>query len=284
MGPELGEAWAGLVARLAVTRTVRDTAALLDAVAGPGVGDPYRAAPPARPYLDEFGTDPGSLRIGWVAVPPDGNVETDPQVAAATEATASLLEELGHRVEQAHPAALGEATGTDHFLVAFGAWTARELDRLGELVGAEPTADGFEAGTWAVAESGRAVTAQQYLAAIDGLHALTRRMVAWWDVDGFDLLLTPTVPELAPTLGQYGSTPESPFDGLFRATTTVAFCAPFNITGQPAISLPLHQSTEGLPIGMQFVAAPEREDVLIRLAAQLEEAAPWADRHPPLWG
>lgn len=284
MAPEAGEAWAGLVARLAVTRTVRDTAALLDAVTGPGVGDPYRAAPPARPYRDEVGADPGSLRIGWVAVPPDGTVEADPQVVSATEATAELLEGLGHRVEQAHPATLGDPNATSHFLVAFGAWVARELDRLGELVGTAPTAEGFEAGTWAVAETGRSVTAQQYLAALDGLHAMTRTMVSWWEVDGYDLLLTPTVPELPPVLGQFASTVESPFDGLFRATTTVAFCAPFNITGQPAISLPLHQSTEGLPIGMQFVAAPEREDVLVRLAAQLEQAAPWADRHPPCWG
>ncbi|MGI8756270.1 MAG: amidase [Acidimicrobiales bacterium] len=283
MGPELGEAWAGLVARLAVTRTVRDTAALLDAVAGPGVGDPYRAAAPMRPYLDEMDAEPESLRIGWVATPPDGNVTTDPQVVAATEATAEMLAALGHRVEEAHPSVLAGPASTEHFLVAFGAWTARELDRMGEMVGAEPTAEGFEAGTWAVAESGRAITAPQYLAALDGLHAFTRAMVAWWEVDGYDLLLTPTVPELPPTLGQFGSTPESPFDGLFRATTTVAFCAPFNITGQPAISLPLHQSTEGLPIGMQFVAAPEREDLLIRLAAQLEEVSPWVDRHPPIW-
>ena len=283
LGPELGEAWGGMVARLAVTRSVRDTAALLDVVEGPGIGDPYWAPAPDRPYVDELTVAPGALRIGWVASPPDGSFESDPQVVAATAATAELLESLGHEVEEAPPAALEDADAiTGNFIIAYSAWVARELDHLGELVGAEPTEDGFEAGTWGLAESGRAITAQQYLAAVDGLHAASRAVVAWW-AGGFDLLLTPTVPELPPTLGQFGSTPESPFDGMFRSSVTVAFTAPFNITGQPAISLPLHESTEGLPIGMQLVAAPAREDLLIQVAAQLEAALPWADRRPGIW-
>ncbi len=282
-GPELGEAWAGLVSRLAVTRSVRDTAALLDAVAGPGVGDPYWAPPPTRAYASELGADPGRLRIGWVAQPPDGSFTTDPQVAAATEATASLLSSLGHQVEEAHPRALAEGAHLEHFLVAYSAWVARELDHLSELVGAPLTEDGFEPGTWAIAEGGRAVTAAQYLRALEGLHAATRQIVAWWEVDGFDLLLTPTIAELPPTLGQFAATADDPLAGVFRSTPLVTFTAPFNVTGQPAISLPLHQSAEGLPIGMQLVAAPTREDVLVRVAAQLEAARPWADRRPRVW-
>ncbi|HEX2575515.1 MAG TPA: amidase [Aquihabitans sp.] len=283
LGPDVGESWGGLVTRLAVTRSVRDTAMLLDAVAGPGVGDPYWAQPPSRPYTEEVGADPGSLRIGWVAEPPDGSFTTDPQVAAATEATATLLESLGHRVEPAHPAALADGAYADHFLIAYGSWVARELEHLGELVGEPVTPDGVEPGTWAIAELGRSITASQYLKAIEGLHAATRRIVAWWEVDGFDLLLTPTIPELPPTLGQFEATPEDPLAGVMRATPMVAFTAPFNITGQPGISVPLHQSAEGLPIGLQLVAAPAREDVLIRVAAQLEAARPWADRRPPVW-
>ena len=282
-GPELGEGWAGLVARLAVTRSVRDAATLLDAVAGPGVGDPYWAPPPARPYADEIGADPGSLRVGFTIQPPDGSHVTDPQVAAAVEATAVLLESLGHRVEPAFPPSLADPSGTGHFLVAFGAWVAAELDRLGNLVGEPVTADGVEAGTWALAEAGRAVTAAQYLLAVDGLHHTTREAVSWWANDGFDLLLTPTITELPPTLGQFASTADDPLNGLFRSTPLATFTAPFNITGQPAMSVPLHQSTEGLPIGLQFVAAPAHEDVLFRLAAQLEEALPWAGRRPPVW-
>jgi amidase len=283
LGPELGEAWAGLVTRLAVTRSVRDTAALLDAVAGPGVGDPYWAPPPARPYVDELTAEPVPLRIGWTNASFDGSIEVDPQVAAATEATANLLEQLGHQVTEASPAALAAGDTLEYFLPAYSAWVAAELDRLSELVGAPLTEDGFEAGTWAIAEAGRATSAQQYLAALDGLHRLTRATVAWWDTDGYDVLLTPTLPELPPTLGQFATTKEEPLTGLFRSAIPAHFTAPFNVTGQPGISLPLHQSEEGLPIGMQFVAAPAREDVLIRLAAQLEQAHPWADRRPLIW-
>jgi amidase len=283
MGPEVGESWAGLVARLAVTRTVRDAAGLLDAVAGPGVGDPYWAPPPTRPFVDELGADPGALRIGWTAQPFDGSFATDPQVAAATEATANLLEQLGHRVEQTTLDGLDVAAATTHFLTCYSAWVAADLDHLGELVGEPVTAEGVEAGTWATAEGGRAVTATEYLAALDGLHAVTRQAVAWWAVEGYDLLLTPTIPELPPTLGQFAPQPDNPLAGLFRSSITAAFAAPFNITGQPAVSLPLHLSEEGLPMGMQFVAAPAREDVLIRLAAQLEAAHPWADRRPGVW-
>jgi amidase len=282
VGPEAGEAWAGLVARLAVTRSVRDTAALLDAVAGPGVGDPYWAPPPARSYVDELTAAPTPLRIGWTNRSFDGSIELDPQVAAATEATANLLEQLGHQVVEAAPAALGGDT-LQHFLPAYSSWVARELDELSELTGVPLREDGFEPGTWAIAEAGWATTASQYLAAIEGLHRITREAVAWWQVDGFDLLLTPTIPELPPTLGQFGSTKEEPLNGLFRSAIPAHFTAPFNVSGQPAISVPLHQSEEGLPIGMQLVAAPAREDVLIRLAAQLEQAHPWADRRPVVW-
>lgn len=281
-GPELGEAWAGLVARLAVTRSVRDSAALLDAVSGPGVGDPYWAPRPERPYAEEVERDPGSLRIGFVVDLPDGSSATDPEIAAATRSTVDLLESLGHRVEESFPEALADPGSLGHFLVAFGAWTARELDRLGQMVGSPVTADDVEAGTWAVAEGGRAVTAADYLAALDGLHAMTRRVVSWW-AGGFDLLLTPTITELPPTLGQFGATPDNPLAGLFRSSPFASFNAPFNTTGQPAMSVPLHMSSAGLPIGMQFVAAPAREDVLFRLAGQLERAAPWADRRPPIW-
>lgn len=282
MGPELGEAWAGLVARLAVTTSVRDAAALLDAVAGPGVGDPYWAPAPARPYAEEVGAAVETLRVGWTAQPPDGTFATDPEVAAATEATAELLASLGHEVTEAHPESLRGSEHTGHFLVAYSAWVARELDRLAEMVGAPLTEDGFEPGTWAIAQAGRDIAASDYLAAVDGLHAMTRRTVSWWAEDGFDLLLTPTLGELPPTLGQFTATEDNPLAGVFRATPTVAFTAPFNITGQPAISLPLHQSQDGLPIGMQLVAAPAREDVLVRIAAQLEAAAPWAGRKAPV--
>lgn len=278
VGPDIGEAWAGLVSRLAVTRSVRDTAALLDAVAGPDVGAPYWASPPTRPFLDEVGADPGSLRIGWVAQPPDGSSTVDPAVAAATETVAQQLAELGHQVEQASPPALADPAVGGHFLTCFGVWTARELDHIGELLGTPVTEDGVEAGTWATAEMGRSVTGAQYVAGVEGLHAHSRDLIGWWERDGWDLLLTPTVAEPPPVLGQFATTPDNPMVGLLRAAPIVAFTAPFNISGQPAISLPLAVA-DGLPVGMQLVSAPAREDVLIRIAAQLEAAHPWAHPH-----
>ncbi|QYG91970.1 amidase [Iamia sp. SCSIO 61187] len=280
LGPDVGESWAGLVSRLAVTRSVRDTAALLDAVAGPDVGDPYWAPPPARPFRDEVGADPGSLRIGWTSQSPDEATTTDPEVAAATEAVARQLAELGHKVEEASPPALADPAASDHFLTCFGVWTARDLDQIGDLLGTPVTEDGVEPGTWAVAEMGRSITGAQYLAGVEGLHTHARRIVRWWDE--WDLLLTPTVPELPPTLGQFAATPDNPLVGLIRSASIVSLTAPFNITGQPAISLPLGRSADGLPIGQQLVAAPAREDVLLRVAAQLEEAHPWAERRPPV--
>ncbi len=273
VGPDTGEEWSGLVGRLAVTRSVRDTATLLDAVAGPDVGDPYWAPPPARPFADEVGADPGSLRIGWVTDVPDGSAETDPEIAAAVEATAQRLVELGHRVEQASPPALADPSMTGHFITCFGVWAAHDLDRIGQMIGEPVTADGVEAGTWAVAEMGRSVTGAQFLAGREGLHAHARSVIRWWE--DFDVLLTPTVPEVAPTLGQFGAEPDNPLAGLLRSTVTVAFTAVFNVTGQPAISLPLARSAAGLPIGIQLVGAPAREDVLLRLAGQLEAAHPW---------
>lgn len=282
LGPEAGEGWGGLVARLAVTRTVRDTATLLDLASTPGVGDPYWAPPPERPYLSEVGADPGALRIGWVSDPPDGSAVTDPEVAAATERTASLLESLGHEVAPASPAALADPSVAVSFITCFGAWVARDLDHIAEITGTPVTAAGVEAGTWAVAEMGREVSAAAYLGAVECLHAYTRDVVRWWAEDGYDLLLTPTMPELPPTLGQFHSSVEDPLAGLLRSTATVSLTAVFNITGQPAVSLPLEMSAGGLPVGIQLVGAPAREDVLIRVAAQLEQAAPWAGRRPPV--
>jgi amidase len=292
LGPELGEAWGGNVARNLLARSVRDVAAALDIITGYHPGDPYTAPTPACPYLDEVGVDPGSLRIGWTTQSGDANVVTHPECARAVQATADLLESLGHRVEEAAPAVWRDEAASNeyvaHFVTAYAVWTARELDHLGELSGVPVTPETVEPMTWAVAEMGRAATAVAYHAAMDAFHAMTRRMAEFWSVDGFDLLLTPTIPEPPLELGQFASSAENPLAPLFRASAVVPFVAPFNTTGQPAISLPLHQTpahgdfSAHLPIGVQLVGAYAREDVLLRVAAQLEGAAPWAARRPPV--
>jgi len=281
LGPEAGESWGGLVARLAVTRSVRDTAALLDAVQGAMPGDPYTAPPPRRPYVDELGADPGSLRIGLRVDAPAAVGDPHPDAVAAVESAAALLESLGHRVEVGSPAALDDPEFVAYFINAYNSWVARDLERLGQAVGTPVTEADVEAGTWALAEAGRQVSATDYLAAVEYMHDFTRRVAGWWD-GGFDLLLTPTIPEPPPVLGEFSGTPDNPLVGLFRSAEIVPFTAPFNTTGQPAVSLPLHWNADGLPIGVQLVSAYGREDLLVAVSAQLEAAAPWADRRPPV--
>jgi amidase len=275
---------------MVLTRSVRDCAAMLQAIQGPMPGDPYAAPLPACPYPEEVGVDPGPLRIGITTTAPDGSTDTDPRCVAVAESAGRLLEEMGHTVEPARPEPWDDpeaaAALVGHFLAAYGVWTAGEVEHLGRLAGRDVVPGDVEAGTWAIAESGRAVTGVAYLAAIEFFHGLTRRMARFWAEpheggDGYDLLLTPTLAEPPPLLGQFGATDDNPLQGVFRSASLVPFVTPFNISGQPALSLPLGWSDDGLPIGVQLVAAYGREDLLVRVAAQLELAAPWADRRPP---
>ena len=285
MGPDEVDPWAGLVARLAVTRTVRDTAAILEAVAGGGPGDTMMAPPRRRPWTEEVGADPGRLRIAVSTSAGDGGT-TAPEVVAAIEATAAVLAELGHHVE----AASGLPSDDPEFvvdmstqlLVAMPVWVARALDDFATRTGSAPTEESVEPITWALATMGRATDAATFAATLDRLGLISRRIASWWD-GPFDLLLTPTVPEVAPTLGQFDSTPENPAAGLARAAGIVPYTIPFNISGQPAISVPAPPTPEGLPVGAQLVAAWGREDLLIQVASQLEIAQPWVGLHPRVW-
>jgi len=278
LGPEAGEAWGGLVARLALTRSVRDCAAILQAVQGEMPGDPYTAPPPVTPYTAVIAAPGPRLRVGFTTRAPDPTVTTHADCAAAVSGAARLLEALGHRVEEARPAAWAseqfyQATLT-HFLTAYGVWAAAEIDRVAALLGRAVTAADFEPGTWLIAEPGRTARALDYFAATEFFHAATRELARFWSEDGFDLLLTPVLPEPPPPLGQFHD-PANPLAGLARSAQFVPFVSPFNISGQPAISLPLHMNAAGLPIGVQLVAAAHREDVLLQVAAELERAAPW---------
>jgi amidase len=288
LGPDDGEAWAGLVARHVVTHTVRDSAALLDVIAGAVPGDPYAAAPPARPFAEEVGLDPGVLRIGVSSArAPAGLVPVDPVCTAAADDTAALLESLGHTVEPASPAPLDDLALLVHFTTVLAASTAYDLRKLATVVGRELTADDVEPVTWAQSEAGRAITAAAYLEAVESLRAWSRRMAERWEPDdgsrGFDLLLTPTMARPPAPLG--GIRGDDADGAIFAATPYAAFTVPWNVTGQPAMSVPLAWSEVGsavLPIGVQLVAATGREDLLVRVAAQLEAARPWIERRPPV--
>src|SRR5919197_1503756 len=225
------------------------------------------------------GAPPGTLRVGVLTTAPDGATQTDPECAAAAEAAGRLLQSLGHEVEQTHPAALFDPELATAFLPCYGAWTAAELDWWASVLGRPLTADDVEVSTWAVAEMGRQVSATQYLGGLWALHRFSAAVQSWW-AEGWDLLLPPTIAEPPPVLGQFTSPPENPLQAVFRAAAMVAYTIPFNITGQPAVSLPLGWSAGGLPLGVQLVAAYGREDLLLRVAGQLEAAAPWGDRRP----
>ena len=288
MGPELGEAWGGLVVRHVLTRSVRDSAAVLDLLAGPMPGDPYTAPPPARPYARELGVDPGRLRIGLRTHAPSALAETDPECVAAGEDAARLLESLGHSVEIASPAALEETSLMSDFTALLSTGVVSEIEHLAELVGREIGPDDVEPLTWAQYEMGRNYSSGDYLRAITSAHAWTRRVIQWFTAEmdggqGFDLLLTPTMAEPPALLGDLVGTADDPWRALGRATPFAAYTAPFNVTGQPAISVPLYwEASRNLPIGVQLVANQYREDLLIQVASQLETARPWADRRPPV--
>ena len=289
LGPDVGESWAGLVQRHVVARTVRDSAAVLDAIAGPAPGDPYYAPAPARPFLDEVGADPGRLRIGVrTRAPETVGADTHPECVAATEAAARLLESLGHHVEEAAPAALDETELLDLFLIVLTTGVVWDVRQVEAMTGQRVTQDDVEPLTWFYFEQGLQHTAIQYLEALNAAHAWSRRLASWWAEEsgagaGFDLLLTPTMAEPPAEIGDVVSTKDDVWRGMTRATPFAAFTALFNVTGQPAMSVPLHWEAErGLPIGVQLVAPTAREDMLLRVAAQLEVAQPWSDRRPPV--
>jgi amidase len=279
VGPDIGEGWGGFVVRHAVTRTVRDSAAVLDVLAGPMPGDPYTAPAPARPFVDEVGRDPGHLRIGMRTTAPGELVPVNAECVAAVEGAARLLESLGHRVEPVAIPALdaGELVGS--FVSVMVASVVFEMNRLAEIAGRPLTEDDVEPLTWAQYQMGLATTAEQYVEAMAAAHRFTRDVVAWWQ-SGYDLLLTPTTADPAPLLGDLVSTPDDPMRPLTRALPFAVFTVPANVTGQPAMSVPLHWTAEDVPVGVQLVADQYREDVLFRVGAQLEAAQPWTTRRP----
>lgn len=281
-GPDIGEAWAGATIDGVVTRTVRDTATALDGISGREPGDPYSATPPARPYADEVGADPGALRIGLM--PGADHLVTHEDCVAAVQAAGTLLESLGHHVEIAMPAALAEAELSDSFVNVLFASTAADFAMWAQILGRPLTEDDVEPATWFFNQMGQSVSAQAYLHSVGAIHAWSRRLASWWHGDengqgGFDVLVTPTLASTPPKIGYL----MDPVHGNERLNELIAYTPPFNMSGQPAISLPLHQSADGLPVGVQFVGAYGAEDLLIRLASQLEAAAPWHDRVPQVW-
>jgi amidase len=268
LAPDFGEFWGPLTHQHVLTRTVRDSALLLDLTAGPAPGDPYSAPPPPRSWLAEVEAEPPRLRIGFRSMLPDGS-RPFRAVTEAVESAADLLGELGHSVGEQRLQALDSPSFSEGTTVVFGASIVRDIARWSDILGRDITSE-LEPSTAAVVRHGWGLTAREWLEAVEALQSWSREMARVWEQ--VDVLLLPVTAEPARVLGE---TP--PRDtGRF-----IAFTVPFNVTGEPAISLPLHRSPEGLPVGVQLVAPMGREDRLFQLAGQLERARPWAHLRPP---
>jgi Asp-tRNA(Asn)/Glu-tRNA(Gln) amidotransferase A subunit family amidase len=278
VGPALGEGWSGMSTGHAVSISVRDSAALLDATHGPAPGDPYCAPAPRRPFSDEVGADPGKMRIAFSAKPPV-DVPVHESCQAAVQDVARLCQELGHEVEEASPEF--DAKGLiDAFRIVVGSNLSHVISlRLRALK--RNSVDGLiERASLQWAEFGRRASATDYVRSVQAVHVVGRRFGAFFQK--YDVLLTPTVAAPPPPLRAINTMSEevSAFWGqLFRF---IPFTAQFNASGGPAMSLPLYWTTDGLPVGVQFGADFGNEALLLRLAAQLETARPWRDRRPPM--
>jgi len=269
----------GFVVEHVITRTVRDSAVMLDVTGRPEPGSPYAIPPKACPYAEEVLRAPGKLKIAWSSETANGR-PVHPEVQAALEATVALLEELGHELVPRRPGvdqrALWGAQG------AFsGANFAAGLRRMIEETGREPAGDDFEPLTWASWKGGQRAGGMDALANMQDLRVLARQALQLYET--FDVFLTPTLAAPPPPIGYLSPVLNAPRDIGRRNGEFFSFPGLANMTGQPSISLPLAWSSAGLPMGMMFTARYADEATLFRLAAQLEKEAPWKHRRPPIW-
>ena len=279
LAPNLGDALGGLAVEHVLSRTVRDSAAALDATAGPMPGDPYFPPPPARLYLQESSASPKRLRIAFSTQHPLGGT-IHPDCIEATKQAAKLCAELGHEVEEATPQLDYEMLG-QIFSTVYAAGVALSIEGARLVTNAEPTPDKFETFTWNMYQRGRQISASQYLIAQVLLQRASRQFAAFFE--SHDLFLTPTLGQPPLTVGAIDFM--SPSTTLLdeKITNFAMACPIYNITGQPAISMPLYWNRDGLPIGVMFGGRYGDEATLIQLAGQLEQAQPWIGRKPPVW-
>lgn len=272
LGPDFGDLMSGLVAEHVLTRSVRDSAAILDATAGPGIGDPYWAPPKERPFAQEIGAPAGGLRIGFTTGTEAG-VPIHNDCVRAVHDAAKLCSGLGHDVEECSPS-IDRDRMTEAFIVLWSVGITAVIKALGvEKSQVEPL-------TWALAEMGLRYDAADYLNAVQAIQRLSRDIAAFFTE--YDIFLTPTLAEPPVPLGTFDSPPEDPLRGFVRSGTFVPFTPICNATGQPAMSVPLFWNDENVPVGTHFIGRFGDEATLFRLAAQLEEARPWTGRRPPV--
>ncbi|MEQ1541534.1 MAG: amidase family protein [Novosphingobium sp.] len=274
LGPLVGDVMGGLVQEHVVCRSVRDAARMLDCTAGPGLGDPYAAPTPPASFAKALEDKGRRLRIAFTRTKLNGQ-PLHPECAAAAEAAARLCESLGHHVEEAAPPV--DQDGLTMPLMAL--WTAglaMQVDYICSLTGQAPSLDNLEGLTFGLYNAGKMVTGPQALGAIAALHTVGRAVAAWHQT--YDVWITPVLGAPPVANGVFDFTNANPLESMAPMIDYVPFTALQNGTGQPAISLPLHWSAEGLPVGVQFVAGVGEEALLLALAGELEAAQPWEPR------
>jgi amidase len=262
-----------------LTRTVADTAAILDVLAGYEPGDATWAPPPLEPFADAARREPGTLRIAATTLPPIPDAVVDPICAGAVSEAAELLRSLGHEVEEVTPPWQIEGL-SELFGAVFSIHIALSIAYSGMVAGREPTAEDMEPMSWAIFSMVKKLGAVEGMAATVQLQSHTRRLVSF--LEPYDALLTPALAERPLPLGTLDTAAPEPLSTFTRSGLFTPFTPVFNASGQPGISLPLYQGEDGLPLGVQIVGRPAGEGALLALAAQLEQARPWAQRRAPM--
>jgi len=285
MGPLFGDAGGGLAVEHAIARTVRDSAALLDATSGPDLGDPYYAPPKERSFLEEIGMEPGRLKIGFLNAIPEGwSLETQirDDCQSSVKDAAGLCESIGHTVEEIDPNELSQPDLFKIFGHIFSCFAGRVIAYWEEELDKKITEDQVEPMTWASYQAGLKRTGADYLGRVEEIQRFSRKIARWYHQGAYDLLLSPTLSIPPAKLGSFDPTPDDPMGGFKTTSAFVAFTYIQNITGQPAMSVPLFWNRDNVPIGVQFAGRFGDEAGLFRLAAQLERERPWADRKAPI--
>lgn len=276
MGPTQFESWNGCSHHHALTISVRDSAALLDASAGIELGSPYFSPPSARPFLKEVGADPGKLRIALAVATPAGT-PLDPECKKAALEAAKLCESLGHKIEEAH-LPFEDPWMRDAFLAVLRVSLARILDDAAKSLGRPVTEKDVEPVTWVTAQAGRAISSITYSRAIATMHQVGLAMAKFHE--RHDVILSPTLAKPPVPLGVLSLSPKSIAEYGREVTEFGPYTALYNVTGQPSMSVPLHWTADGLPVGVMFSGRFGDDAMLLRLAAQLEKTKPWAGTRP----
>jgi len=285
LGPLFGDLGGGIVSEHALTRTVRDSAALLDATSGADIGDPYYAPSKDRTFLEEVKRDAGNLKIGFLTSVPEGwseKTQMHPDCVNAVKDAARLCEDLGHIVEEVVPNQLSDPDIRQNYGCIWSSLIGHMIAYWERELGRKIGKDEVESVNWDDYQAGLKITGADYLITLEEIQCFSRKIARWHHNGGYDLLLTSTLRIPPSKYGTFESTIDEPMKLLDVASSFNPFTRIQNLTGQPAMSVPLFWNEDNVPIGVQFAGRFGDEATLFRLAAQLEQARPWADRKPPI--